>query len=331
MIPVTCAIIRNEDNEVLVVQKGEKTDHPYKWEFPGGKPGKGETEDECIIREIREELSMDIIICSRLEPVEYDYGHKKIRLIPFICDTLEELPVLTEHIDFKWVPDEKLEAVELCEADIKVASEYMKLAGNKVFVKEQETESELSAEVDNELQKMINGMMSLQEAEWVAASAGENPVLFRKLLDYSFSSGMKLAFRASWALSKVIDKHPDLILPHLDRLIESLDSLDNESTQRSFLRILSMSDLTLVTQKHQGILADHCFRALNSGFSAIAIKAYSMEVIYRLVVIYPELAHELAASINLLQGEGSAGIKARGSTILRKLMDNSPDRGKSKE
>jgi len=37
MISVTCAVIRNEDNEVLVVQRGEKTDHPFKWEFPGGK------------------------------------------------------------------------------------------------------------------------------------------------------------------------------------------------------------------------------------------------------------------------------------------------------
>jgi 8-oxo-dGTP diphosphatase len=324
MIHVTCAIIRNEDNEVLVVQRGEKTDHPFKWEFPGGKLVKGETDEECIIREIREELSMDIIICSRLEPVEHDYGHKKIRLIPFICDTLEELPSLTEHIDFKWVPDENLKSVDLCEADIRVASGYMELTNNKVFVKEQETETELSADVENELQKMINNMMSVQEAEWIAASAGENPVLFRKLLDYSFSSGMKLAFRASWALSKVVDKHPHLILPHLNRLIESLDDLDNESTQRSFLRILTMTDLTLVSQRHQGILANHCFKALNSGFSAIAIKAYSMEIIYRLALIYPELAHELAASINMLQAEGAAGVIARGRIILKKLMENSP-------
>jgi len=331
MIPVTCAIIRNEDNEVLVVQRGEKTDHPYKWEFPGGKQGKGETEDECIIREIREELSMDIIICSRLEPVEYDYGHKKIRLIPFVCDTLEELPVLTEHIDFKWVPDEKLESVDLCEADIRVASEYMELTGNKVFVKEQEAEIELSTEVENELQKMINGMMSMQEAEWVAASAGENPVLFRKLLDYSFNPEKKLAFRASWTLSKVIDKFPELINPYLPRLMENLNGLDNESTHRSFLRIISMSDLNQVSQQHQGILADHCFKALNSGFSAIAIKAYSMEILYRLALIYPELAHELAASINMLQGEGSAGVIARGRIVLKKLSENPHVKGKSKE
>ena len=98
MIDVTCAIIRNEENELLIVRKGEQTDHPFKWEFPGGKVNKGESDEECIIREIKEELFMDIVICGRLHPVNHDYGHKKIRLIPFICDTLDELPVLAEHI-----------------------------------------------------------------------------------------------------------------------------------------------------------------------------------------------------------------------------------------
>ncbi len=82
----------------------------------------------------------------------------------------------------------------------------------------------------------------------------------------------------------------------------------------------------LLNRKHHGILADHCFKALNSGFSAIALKAYSMEIIYKLALIYPELANELAASISILQGEGSAGVKARGNIILGKLAEITSDR-----
>ena len=85
----------------LVVQRGELTDHPFKWEFPGGKLAKGESEEECIIREIKEELSLDIVICGRLPEVKHDYGNKQIRLIPFICDTLDELPFLSEHIAYQ--------------------------------------------------------------------------------------------------------------------------------------------------------------------------------------------------------------------------------------
>jgi 8-oxo-dGTP diphosphatase len=329
MILVTCAIIRNEDNEVLVVQRGEKTDHPFKWEFPGGKVGEGEAEEECIIREIREELSMDVIIFSKLEPVLHDYGHKEIKLIPFICDTLDELPVMSEHLDFKWISPADLGSVDLCEADIHVAGNYMKLEGIVTESKDKESDTEQSAAVDTDLQKMINNMMSMQEAEWVAASAGENPVLFQKLIAYSYSSDNKLAFRASWTLSKVCDKFPHLIYPHLEKIVDSINDISNESTRRSFLRILSLTDLRKISQRHHGMLADHCFKALNSGFSAVAIKAYSMEIIYKLALIYPELANELAASINLLQGEGSAGIIARGRMILKKIAEISSDHGSS--
>jgi 8-oxo-dGTP diphosphatase len=125
MIDVTCAVIRNEDDEILVVQRGEKTDHPFKWEFPGGKVSPGETEEECVIREVREELSIDIVICRRLPDVKHDYGHKKIRLIPFVCDTLDDLPFLTEHAAFRWIDAGELVKIDFSEADVFVAEAYL--------------------------------------------------------------------------------------------------------------------------------------------------------------------------------------------------------------
>ena len=125
MITVTCAIIRNDGNQILIVQRGENTDHPLKWEFPGGKVAPGESEEECVIREIGEELSMEIVICGKLEPVDYDYGHKQIRLIPFVCDTLDELPVLSEHLDYKWLAAKELLSIDFSEADVIVAGEYL--------------------------------------------------------------------------------------------------------------------------------------------------------------------------------------------------------------
>jgi hypothetical protein len=74
-----------------------------------------------------------------------------------------------------------------------------------------------------------------------------------------------------------------------------------------------------IDEKHHGTLADHCFSALSSGESAIAIKAYSMEILYKLAVIYPQLANELAASIRILMEDGSAGIVSRGNMILKKI------------
>jgi len=320
MIDVTCAVIRNEDNEVLIVQRGEFTDHPLKWEFPGGKIDRGESEEDCIFREIKEELSIDIVICGRLPEVIHDYGLKKIRLIPFICDTLDEFPFLSEHIDFRWVRAENLSLIDFSEADVAVAGSYLGIDPSRKGTNEISiSESEQSAADDKGLQSLVNSMMSIKEAEWIAVSAVENPAIFKKLLEYSYSPDKKLAFRASWTLTKVCDKYPEMIYPHLTGIIDSLDKLDNESVQRSFLRILSLTDIKRLSIKQHGMLTEHCFNALKSGFSAIAVKAYSMEIVYQLVLIYPELLNEFSATVNLVQGEGSAGIIARGQMIMKKL------------
>ena len=321
MIDVTCAIIRNEDEEILVVQRGADTDHPYKWEFPGGKTGIGETAEDCIIREIDEELSINIIICGKLPPVKYDYGIKQINLLPFICDTLDELPVLAEHLDFKWSSPEKLRSFDFSEADVIVAEEYLKsisLNQSQGIIVTKEDSKIINLD-DNELQDLVNRIMSMKEAEWIAASAIENPVVFKKLLEYSFMEDKKLAFRASWTLTKVCDRFPALIYPHIENIIRKLEDLDNESAERSFLRIISLSDFEMIPENLYGILADHCFKKLNSAVSSIAVKAYSMDIIYELSLKYPELSNELSASINMIQGEASAGVIARGRKILKKL------------
>jgi 8-oxo-dGTP diphosphatase len=322
MIAVTCAIIRNDENEILVVQRGKATDHPFKWEFPGGKLNVDESEEECIIREVKEELSMEIVICRKMAEVDHDYSHKKIRLIPFICDTLDEMPFLSEHVAYRWVDEKDLMTLDFSEADVFVAKDYLnRIKDEKSDNIQFNVQPDNNLADDEELQKIVNNMMSIKEAEWVATSAIENPAVFSKLYDYSLSSDKKLAFRASWTLTKVCDRFPEIIYPCLGQIVESLNKIDNESTLRSFLRIISRSDLSIISSRQQGLLADFCFSVLNSGFSAVAVKAYSMEILYKLSIIYTELANELASSIGILMEDGSAGITARGRMILRKLAE----------
>ena len=319
MIDVTCAIIRNDDLEVLIVQRGGKSDHPFKWEFPGGKIAHEESDEDCIIREISEELSMEIIIYSRLRAVEHDYGHKQIRLIPFICDTLDDLPVLSEHIAFRWISPGELPQVDFSEADIAVAAAYLNVI--ELSVKEPPAVANVTSDLsyDEEIRSMVDRIRSTKEADWIATSAIENSTIFRMLLEFSYSEDTKLAFHSSWILSKACDKNPEIVYPYLDGIVDKLSVIKNESAERSFLRIISLSDIEKIGEKQQGRLADHCFNRLRSGFSAIAIKAYSMEVLYKLALLFPDMTNELSASIQMIQGEGSAGIKARGWIILKKL------------
>jgi len=114
---VCCAFIFDR-NLLLAVQRGPGSDHPYQWEFPGGKVEQGERYMECIIREIREELSLMVNPVEELNPVECLYPGKLIRLIPFICIPGGEQINLTEHIRHKWLRTFDLEQLNWQKADL---------------------------------------------------------------------------------------------------------------------------------------------------------------------------------------------------------------------
>ena len=116
MIEVSCAIIL-KDSKILAVQRGPKSSHPLKWEFPGGKINPKETATECIVREIEEELRIRIEVQKQLESIEFDYGNKQIRLIPFIGIIASGDIILTEHVAKYWFSFDQWQTIDWSEAD----------------------------------------------------------------------------------------------------------------------------------------------------------------------------------------------------------------------
>ncbi len=99
---------------------------PLKWEFPGGKIEENETAEECILREIKEELNLEIEILKRLSASQYDYGTFKINLIPFIAKYKNGVIILAEHKDFKWIEAKDLLSLDWAPADIPILNEFLK-------------------------------------------------------------------------------------------------------------------------------------------------------------------------------------------------------------
>jgi 8-oxo-dGTP diphosphatase len=116
MIEVSCAIII-KDSKILAVQRGPKSSHPLKWEFPGGKNQFNETSDQCVVREIEEELRLHVDVISQPEFVEFDYGTKQIRLIPFICKITSGELILTEHVSKRWFNLNEWQTIDWSGAD----------------------------------------------------------------------------------------------------------------------------------------------------------------------------------------------------------------------
>ncbi|AFL84771.1 ADP-ribose pyrophosphatase [Belliella baltica DSM 15883] len=119
-IRVTCAIIF-ENKQVLCAQRSKNMSHPLLWEFPGGKIEERETESACIIREIKEELNIEINILERLESHYHTYPQKKeIELIPFICGYKSGNFKLKEHKEIRWVPICEIDQLDWAAADIPI-------------------------------------------------------------------------------------------------------------------------------------------------------------------------------------------------------------------
>ncbi len=131
MLKVACAIIIS-NGKILVTQHGADSDHPFQWEFPGGKLKPGETFEDCIFREINEELEIEISILKRMHSVQWDYGFKKIELVPFICSIKSGEIKLTEHQHFLWKNLESILELDFSEAD----HELINLPANQLILKE---------------------------------------------------------------------------------------------------------------------------------------------------------------------------------------------------
>lgn len=125
MIDVSCAIITRPEGQVLVTQRSEQMRLPLKWEFPGGKIEPGETAQECLIREISEELGVTIEITASLKPAVHDNGKQIIKLIPFECSIITGEIKLAEHTAFLWLMPEELSGLDWAEADLPVLQDYL--------------------------------------------------------------------------------------------------------------------------------------------------------------------------------------------------------------
>ena len=126
---VTCAIIVKHGS-VLAAQRSASMSHPLEWEFPGGKVESGETPEDCIVREIQEELGLRVQVMEAGPAVFRPHASgRTLELLPFVCNVASSALHLREHAQVRWCGPADLGELDWAEADVEVLAWWRENAG----------------------------------------------------------------------------------------------------------------------------------------------------------------------------------------------------------
>ena len=110
---VVAAVIKKGD-KIFCCQRGPKGECAFKWEFPGGKIEPGETKEEALVREIKEE---QINIENFITTINHEYNTFSLTMHVYLCSLKESVPILLEHKSSIWCDKDKLNDLDFAEAD----------------------------------------------------------------------------------------------------------------------------------------------------------------------------------------------------------------------
>lgn len=155
--------------------------------------------------------------------------------------------------------------------------------------------------------------LAMQVVKWV----GHDAARFAELVNLFLGKDMRISQRAAMSVMWCADAHPELIKPWLGKFIDRLGKAGNHSAiDRNIVRILQFVP---VPEKHQGKLAEKCFGFLQAAETPIAVRAFSMTVLFNLVKQYPEMADELELLLREWMPNASAGEANRAGKILAQI------------
>lgn len=149
-ISVVAAVIRDGER-VFATQRGYG-EFKDGWEFPGGKIEPGETAEEALVREIREELDTEISVGKLIDRIEYDYPTFHLSMDCFWCEILSGDPVLKEAEDAKWLTKETLDSVDWLPADITLIEQIREELDMDT------KNTEVSRDINSKIINVINAM-----------------------------------------------------------------------------------------------------------------------------------------------------------------------------
>ncbi len=117
IIKVTAAILE-KDGQIIIAQRKSSDHLSGKWEFPGGKIEPGETPEECLARELKEEFDIDVTIGEHLGSNVHHYDHISIELMAYRASWVGGAITMNDHKAYRWVTVDQLTEFDFAPADV---------------------------------------------------------------------------------------------------------------------------------------------------------------------------------------------------------------------
>lgn len=140
---------------------------------------------------------------------------------------------------------------------------------------------------------------------------------FARLMKLFLEGEYRITQRAGWPLSYCIIDHPDLVKPYYGKLLKYLSQRDaHPAVLRNITRLFQHTD---IPKRYHGQLMDLCFFFIASGETPVAIRAFSLTILEKMLHSYPEIAQELQLIIEENFNRSTAAFKSRANKVLKEI------------
>ena len=162
----------------------------------------------------------------------------------------------------------------------------------------------------------LKAEISRKNTDYIAHYIGNDPEIFKQLIELLFNGAAPLPHRASWVVSTISDYNPELVRPYLKKIVSHIEKFDHSGIHRNLLRYLAAEK---IPEALQGKMYDVCYRWLQSRNEPPAVKVHCMQILFNISAQELDLRKELKLIIEELTDHESSAIKSRSRQLMRKF------------
>jgi len=163
---------------------------------------------------------------------------------------------------------------------------------------------------------ILSGKQSKSKVLKALAYIDGSAAIFAAFISEFMKAEARESQKLAWVLGSIVDEHPTLLIPHVNNLLIKLKSPSHAAVKRNILRALNNRNVPLI---QLGLLADLCFNFLEDTDETIAVRAFSMSILYRICLVEPELSLELIPILEYHMPHSSPGFKNQARKIISAL------------